>query len=291
MTKRGLVLAAVCWWGAVPLTPVTRGAPADPAKPPAAAAEGAAPETKPPKTADPPNAEPAKTNPRVEALLDDLESLDAAAREAATKELVRLGPSVLPALEERLADLPGPELTARAKMVKDGVARAWRYWVPDGGRIAGGFQATLAPADEVFTFAAGAPVLFNVEVRNVSPEPRQFTDVRGVDFDLGDGPNAVFSSPFCDARVVIRRTDGGPMPPAGRALVYDTGEPRPIRFKTGGNVLTPVRLDGGVTLPPGEYEVRFVYYARTKGLLKDALDDLQSNPVKFKVTEAAEEKK
>ena len=231
------------------------------------------------------------TDPRVEALIDDLESGDAAVRDAATRALVRVGPPAVGPLDARLAEAPSPELAGRAKRVRDGINRLWRNWDPAAGMVCAGLQATLRPAEDALTFRAGEAILFNVEFRNVSPEPREMVDVRGVDLDLGK--NASFTSPFSDGRLIVRRLDDDNAPAApnvGRALVYETGEPRTVRLKSGGRALTPVRVDECVTLPPGEYELRFVYYAKSKALLADAASNLRTTPVNIKVVEAARAK-
>jgi hypothetical protein len=223
---------------------------------------------------------------QVEALLDELDAADFGAREAAAAALVRIGPNVLEPLRKRLDRPHTPEFRSRAKQVTDGVAQTWRYWSPEGGPIAGGFQATLAPASAVVagaaTFKAGAPIVFKLEIRNVCPEPRQFVDVRGIDLDLGGAGGPVVTE-FGTARAVLRAAAGGPLPADGRALLYDTGEPRTIQFKTGGNVMVRIPLADAVELKAGEYEIRVVYYAKTKGLVKEAAEDLESNVVRFKI--------
>ncbi len=38
------------------------------------------------------------------------------------------------------------------------------------------------------------------------------------------------------------------------------------------------------TLPPGEYEIKSTYYAKSKGLLEGAREDLVTNSIRIKVT-------
>ena len=44
-----------------------------------------------------------------------------------------------------------------------------------------------------------------------------------------------------------------------------------------------IRVDLGDKLLPGEYEVTVSYFAKSKGLLADAKDDLKSNVVKIRI--------
>lgn len=222
-------------------------------------------------------------NAEVEKLLDDLDAAEATVRDAAVKGLVRIGPPVLGPLEERLLDAPTPEVVARGKVIKAAIAQKWRYWSPDGGLVCAGFQATLAPPEEQSVFVEGEPLLLELEIRNVSPDPRKMVDIRGMDLDLGDEKEQVFTSPFSDGRLVIRRRSEGNPPPRGQAVVFETGEPRKLLCKTGGYVLTPLRIDAAVSLAAGEYEIRFIYYARSKSLLEDAPDELRSNLLRVRV--------
>jgi hypothetical protein len=48
-------------------------------------------------------------------------------------------------------------------------------------------------------------------------------------------------------------------------------------------VNTALWIEKELELAPGEYELKFVYYALTKALLPDALEDLESNTLHIKI--------
>ena len=64
------------------------------------------------------------------------------------------------------------------------------------------------------------------------------------------------------------------MGPKMDSVALDSGESRKAEWQ--------MPLDSS-DLPAGEYEVAVTYYAKSRGLLKDAKEDLKSNVVKFSV--------
>ena len=75
------------------------------------------------------------------------------------------------------------------------------------------------------------------------------------------------------------------LPARASPIVCNSGEPHSIDFLVGGSVNTALWIDRELQLSPGEYEVKFVYYALTKALLPEALEDLESNTLRIKVTQ------
>jgi hypothetical protein len=215
-------------------------------------------------------------------LLGDLESPQAAVREKATQRLVEIGPRCLRPLREALTLSPGPEFRSRAEEILREIPRKWRYVKADGGDVEAGFQATLRAAQD--TFPAGSPIKLLAEICNCAPRTAQLSDVRGIDFELPDEKLA-FTSPHCDARLIVRRLPDSPakLPKEGHAVIYSREAGQPIDFLHGGRIQTSINIDDGVELAPGRYEVQFVYYARSKSLLKGASADLKSNTVRIAV--------
>jgi hypothetical protein len=222
----------------------------------------------------------AELEQRVLQAIYELDSPDVKVRDAAAEKLLALPPDRIEGkLRELLRDPPTPEFKSRAEFVLAEIPKRWLHVSKEGGRIEAGFQAVLTAKP---AYAAGERVTLSVEIRAVGQGARQFTEVRGVDFQMGDdGP--VLVSKHSDARVIIRRIGGGALPKEGKAVVYDLGKGNTIDFFNGGRVKTEVCVSDGVELGAGEYEVEFVYYAASKGLLAGAVEDLRSNRVRVKV--------
>ena len=222
----------------------------------------------------------AQLEQRILQAIYELDSPDVTLRDAAAGKLLEFPPDrVEPKLRELLKDPPTPEFKSRAEHVLAEIPKRWAHVSKDGGPIEAGFQAVLSAKA---SFMGGERVVLSVEIRAVGQGARQFTEVRGVDFEIaGVGPPPV--SKHSDARVVVKRIGEGVLAKEGKPLVYDLGRGNVIDFFNGGRVKTEVCVSDGVELPPGEYELEFVYYAASKGLLAGAADDLRSNRVKVKV--------
>ncbi len=208
----------------------------------------------------------------------DLDSPDPEARQKADDELVAIGPEVLPILKEVLAAEPSPELRVRAERIAADIPRLWQNLSKDGGQVVAGFQAILRPAKA--SFAAGEPVVLEVELLNAGPRTRQIVDIRGVDIEFPQAKQ-VFVAPVADGRLVIRAVSDVKLPEKGSPAVYDRGKPQAVTVKSGGRIGAKMQLD--FALPPGKYEAVFIYYAKSKGLLGEAMEDLASKGVGFEV--------
>jgi hypothetical protein len=201
-------------------------------------------------------------------------------REAAAEKLLAFPPDrIEPKLRELLRDPPTPEFKTRAEHVLAEIPKRWLHVSKEGGPVEAGFQAVLTAKA---SYAPAEPVTLSVEIRAVGQGARQFTEVRGVDFQMGNG-GAVFASRHSDARVIVRRAAEGALPGSGKAIVYDVGRGNTIDFFNGGRWKSDVCLSDAVELAPGEYEVEFVYYAFSKSLLAASVDDLRSNRVQVKI--------
>ncbi len=216
---------------------------------------------------------------QIERSIEQLDAMDFETREAAEAKLIEIGPDVKAPLKQALEYATTAEFKLRERSVIEGINKVWKYWSENGGPISGGFQATLKLAHD--SYSAGSPIQLNVILCNVAPKPMQLYDLRGVDFELGDG-RAVFTSDHGDARIIIHRVGEGSLPEKARAIEY-TDAGGKIDFKTGGNVPIEIPLHVGVDLEPGEYKIQFIYYASSKGLLPDAFEDLKSNEVTLKI--------
>ncbi len=215
-------------------------------------------------------------------LIAQLDSPDAALREKATAKLINLGPRVFRQLKEAMAADATPEFMARAKSVLDEIASQWRYVDQSGGNVVGGFQAMLhgKPAD----FAAGRPISLSLFFRCVASSGGRMWEPRSIDVQLGDG--AVATAPNSEGKLIIRAIGGARLPQQARPLICNSGEPHAIDFNVGGSVHTSLWIDKEIELGAGEYEVQFIYHAFSRGLLKDALEDLESNVLRIRVSEA-----
>ena len=238
------------------------------------AAQGAAPATRPATNPA------ARLEQRILQALYELDSPDVTVRDAAAEKLLELPPDrVEPRLRELLKDPPTPEFKGRAEHVLAEIPRRWAHVSKDGGLVEAGFQALLSASG---SFTQGQRLALSVEVRAVGRGARQFTEMRGVDFEMA-GAGVMLTSKHSDARVIVHRVGPGALPRQGKPLVYDVGRGNVIDFFNGGRVKTEICVSDGVELPPGEYELEFVYYAASKALLAGAGDDLRSNRVRVKV--------
>jgi hypothetical protein len=237
---------------------------------------GAAPATRP------------ATNPSIAAmdkqileLIAVLDSPDATVRERATLKLINIGPRVLRPLREAMLLESTPEFTARGRAILAEISNQWRYVDQQGGNVVGGFQATLESRTN--TFAAGKPISLSVVFRCVGVNGHKLAETRTIDIELADA-QAVFSAAQSEGRLVVKNIGDAKLPPRATPIVCNSGEPHTIDFNIGGSVNTAVWIDRELELTPGEYELHFVYYAQSKALLEEALEDLESNTLRIKVT-------
>jgi hypothetical protein len=242
-------------------------------------AQGAAPATRP------------ATNPSIAALdkqilelIAVLDSPDAAVREKATLKLINIGPRVLRPLREAMILESTPEFTARGRAILAEISNQWRYVDQQGGNVVGGFQATLESRTN--TFAAGKPISLSVVFRCVGVNGHKLAETRTIDIELVDAA-AVFGAPQSEGRLVVKKVGDARLPQRAAPIVCSSGEPHTIDFNVGGSVNTAVWIDRELELGPGEYELHFVYYAQSKTLLEEALEDLESNTLRIKITAPA----
>jgi hypothetical protein len=213
-------------------------------------------------------------------LIAQLDSPDAAVREKATAKLINLGPRVLKPLREALAGEPSPEFAGRARDIIDEISRQWKYVNEIGGNVVGGFQATLETRTN--TFAAGRPISLNLVFRCVGVNGHRLAETRTIDIELGDAA-AVYSTRESEGKLMIRKVGESKLPPKAAPIICNSGEPHTIDFLVGGSVNTALWIDRELQLAPGEYEVKFIYYAQSKGLLDEALEDLESNTLRITI--------
>jgi hypothetical protein len=209
----------------------------------------------------------------------ELDSPDGAVREKATLKLINIGPRVLKALKAAMNDDASPEFTARAKGILEEITKQWRYVDEHGGNVVGGFQAVLGGREE---FEIGHPISLMVVFRCVGTNGHKLAETRTVDIELPDS-GVIFSVPQSEAKLVIKKIGEAKLPEKGMAVVCSSGEPHVIDFNVGGSVNTAIWIDKELELSAGVYELRFVYYAQSKALLDEALEDLESNSIKIRV--------
>jgi hypothetical protein len=235
---------------------------------------GAAPATRP------------STNPTAAALdkqiaeaIIQLDSPDSATREKATTKLINLGPRVLRPLKAAIHPDSTPEFTTRAQFILTEIASQWRYVDQNGGNIVSGFQAILGGKPEA---QAGKPLSLVLVFRCVGSTGGALMETRTVDIELSN-TNALFSHPDSEGKLIIRKIGDDKLPAGPSPLVCNSGPPHAIDFYIGGSVNTSLWIDKELQLPPGEYDIQFIYYARSKKLLKEALEDLESNALRIRV--------
>jgi hypothetical protein len=229
------------------------------------------------------NPSAAALDKQIAELIAQLDSPEAALREKATSKLLNLGPRVLKPLREVLAGETTPEFAARARGIVDEISRQWKYVNQIGGNVVGGFQATLETRTN--TFAAGKPISLSLVFRCVGINGQRLAETRTIDIEL-EGM-ATFTAPQSEGKLVVKKVGDAKLPPKASPIVCNSGEPHSIDFLVGGSVNTALWIDRELELPPGEYEVKFVYYALTKALLAEALEDLESNTLRIKITSDA----
>ncbi|HEV8377399.1 MAG TPA: hypothetical protein VGP99_01010 [Tepidisphaeraceae bacterium] len=213
-------------------------------------------------------------------LIAQLDSPDAVVRERATAKLINLGPRVLKPLREALAVETSPEFAERAKTIIEEISRQWKYVNEIGGNVVGGFQATLESRTN--TFAMGRPISLSLVFRCVGVNGHRLAETRTIDIELDGG--TVFSAPQSEGKLVVKKVGDAKLPLKASPIVCNSGEPHSIDFNVGGSVNTALWIEKELELAPGEYEVTYVYYALTKALLEEALEDLQSNTLRLKIT-------
>jgi len=226
-----------------------------------------------------PTTRPVVIDKQIAALIAQLDSPDAALREKATAKLINLGPRVLKPLRDALAGETTPEFSGRARQIIEEISRQWKYVNEIGGNVVGGFQATLE--SRTSTFAAGRPISLNLVFRCVGANGHRLAETRTIDIELADV--AVFSTPQSEGKLVIKRVGDAKLPQKAAPIICNSGEPHSIDFLVGGSVNTALWIDHELQLAPGEYEVKFIYYAQSKGLLEEAIEDLESNTLRIKV--------
>ncbi len=226
-----------------------------------------------------PTTRPVAIDKQIAGLIGQLDSPDAALREKATAKLINLGPRVLKPLRDALAGETTPEFSGRARQIIEEISRQWKYVNEIGGNVVGGFQATLESRTN--TFAAARPISLNLVFRCVGANGHRLAETRTIDIELADV--AVFSTPQSEGKLVIKRVGDAKLPSKAAPIICNSGEPHSIDFLVGGSVNTALWIDRELQLAPGEYEVKFIYYAQSKGLLEEALEDLESNTLRIKV--------
>jgi hypothetical protein len=227
-----------------------------------------------------PTTRPAAIQKQVAELIAQLDSPDAAVRERATAKLINIGPRVLKPLREALAGQPSPEFAGRARDIIEEISRQWKYVNEIGGNVVGGFQATLESRTN--TFAAGRPISLSLVFTCVGMNGHRLAETRTIDIELADA--AVFGTPQAEGKLVIKKVGDAKLPQKAAPIICSSGEPHSIDFNVGGSVNTALWIDHELQLAPGEYEVKFIYYAQSKGLLEEALEDLESNSLRIKIT-------
>jgi len=232
--------------------------------------------------ADAPTTRPssAALDKQITELIIQLDSPDSAVREKATLKLINLGPRVLKPLRDALALEVSPEFSNRAKEIIREITSQWKYVNEIGGNIVGGFQATLEA--RTTTFAAGRPISLNLVFRCVGTNGHRLAETRTIDIALEGGP--VFSAPQSEGKLLIKKIADAKLPDRATPIICNSGQPHTIDFNVGGSVNTALWIDRELQLSPGEYEVKFIYYALSKGLLEEATEDLESNSLRIKIT-------
>jgi hypothetical protein len=215
-------------------------------------------------------------------LLIELDDADARIREKATAKLINLGPRVLRPLKAAMNPDASPEFMLRAKSILAEIASQWRYVDESGGNVVGGFQATLSSKSE---FQAGKPISLALVFRCVASGGGQIWETRTIDIEFPDSA-ALFATRESEGRLVIKKISAPDLPARASPIICNSGQPHAIDFTIGGSVNTSIWIDREFQLAPGEYEIRFIYYAHSRALLKDALEDLESNTIKIKVIAA-----
>lgn len=223
---------------------------------------------------------PAALDKQITELIVQLDSPDSAVRERATLKLINLGPRVLKPLREALALEVSPEFANRAREIIHEITSQWKYVNEFGGNVVGGFQATLEARTN--TFAAGRPIPLNLIFRCVGVNGHRLAETRSIDIELEGG--AVFSAPQSEGKLLIKKIADAKLPDRATPLICNSGEPHSIDFNVGGSVNTALWIDHELQLSPGEYELKFIYYAHSKAILEEALEDLESNPLRLKIT-------
>ncbi|MFI5379557.1 MAG: hypothetical protein ACHRHE_09685 [Tepidisphaerales bacterium] len=219
-------------------------------------------------------------NPKLETAiircLAELDSPEFDVRDKATSRLLEIGPVVLEPLRIVMAGEVSPEFKTRAGFIERELPLRWRHISPEGGEVESGFQAILkTDGDE----AAG---VLSLELRNAGGVERRLTDVRGLDVELTNAGKKA-QSPWGDGRLVLRRIDGDPGAIELRPVVFEKGAPRKVDFKLGAGITYQVKLANVGPLPPGEYEVKVVYCAESKGLIAGAFADVVSNTLRVTI--------
>jgi hypothetical protein len=226
-----------------------------------------------------PATQPAVLDKQIAALIAQLDSPDAALRERATAKLINLGPRVLKPLREAMTVESTAEFASRAKGIIEEISRQWKFVNEIGGNVVGGFQATLE--SRANTFAVGKPISLTLVFRCVGVNGYRLAETRTIDIELEGG--AVHSAPQAEGKLVVKKVGDAKLPAKASPIVCNSGEPHAIDFMVGGSVNTALWIDRELELAAGEYEVKFVYYAMSKALLGEALEDLESNTLRIKI--------
>ena len=229
---------------------------------------------------DAPATRPAVLDQQIAELITQLDSPDSWAREKATLKLINLGPRVLKPLREALAAEGTAEFAERARAIIEEVSRQWKYVTEIGGNVVGGFQATLESRTN--TFAPGKPISFNLIFRCVGVNGHRLAETRTIDIELEGGP--IFATSQSEGKLVVKKLGDGKLPEKAFPIICNSGEPHSIDFNVGGSVNTALWIEKEMQLSPGEYEVKFVYYALSRGLLDEALEDLESNTLRITIS-------
>lgn len=226
-----------------------------------------------------PATQPAVLDKQIAGLIAQLDSPDAAVREKATAKLINIGPRVLKPLRDALTIETTAEFSSRAKVIIEEISRQWKFVNEMGGNVVGGFQATLE--SRTTAFMVGKPISLNLVFRCVGVNGHHLAETRTIDIELDGG--AIYSAPQAEGKLVVKKIGDAKLPARASPIVCNSGEPHSIDFLIGGSVNTALWIGHELELTAGEYEVKFIYYALTKALLVDALEDLESNILRISV--------
>ncbi len=149
-----------------------------------------------------------------------------------------------------------------------------------GGKPMAGFQIELFPVKGALQ--AGQDLILKFRVRNLSRDWRTFPKIRVSDITV---PRHSFKDQASQGRVEFKQISGRkPGGGGGQGRGGRNPEIEPVDIRPGGSFRDEIAVDTRRLLP-GEYDVKIVYYAKTKGLLPAASDDLVSDTIRVVIKE------
>lgn len=231
-----------------------------------------------------PKAPPAPPDPAAIArLVADLDHPEYRRRAVATQKLTELGAAAEAPLKALLAGKPSLEAAGRGREILDEIAaRRWQAQ-HGGGPVVGGLSVRLTTDKPVYR-AGERPVLI-ARVTNAGDRPRAAVPPRRADMRL---PHYTTTSSMSHGEIEVRALSTGRQGSRGSSHTSFGG----LRAQEKAPDLAPgahheqrfsLQEMGGAELAPGEYEARFVYWAKSRGLAPGAPADVPSNPVRFRV--------